>query len=1137
MESTCAWTPLHLVTVRNCNVLIAAVCILSGAGLCTLLAMESGDRALRQVRSAGDAGVDRCFSTGEGNAAELAQEVLQQVTTRISAYAKRFTTVPVLVIRQFTAFIAAQPPQRSLDWEWQRQVLGPYMIATLRQLTPGGIFILGHMTAKQQLRLLFEADDTMGPPYDPYPTDYPSKFHDMQLITNNGTDYGPPCSGAGACRTVLGRVTNLTGDYFPGNGGYAPGYAPCETTLTVAEGRGYTQAACPLETLNPESEAYWMLTKLAVPLRLSGVGEPRWSALTGITTFSTYFLVDGYAHRDADPSLLSAGGGKLGATFLAAEISQVREFLRGIRVGDSSLRLFAVQASDWLHQASHGALGDSTARLLAGVSHGAGVGYFPAFDSIRGRISFFSAPLPDINATDPVIRAVARHARATNGTGYTTCCREHAMDYGLGSPRCPFSANGYNDGSEDVRPCSPELPAGGSDGYEYISRAPGGHLEISVTAECGDDPEGLLADIGAGCATAAYECAQRGAYCCDYDMSAGPAPDVPNYTAQISPRRFSAGTYPAGTAISDLCPASCGTCAGYQVQVEPYLVRVVRYEDGYGLDWWIVSALDRKYIYGAIEASTRHTKSMIQDANVRAAAEREEDRMLLALWVALISVALVIVAATFSHFVVRPLVILGTQMKHVAMMDMAAVAMDAPLSQLREVQQMQSDFRIMVDCIRKYREYLPQSVLHGLDEVEAEAATEVPSTLAATSEHSSAQDSRLNKSTVSLFLPRPQSAPRDSWTERSSGVEPLECEQVVERALRSGLVRKRVSFLASGFNGWHRTIGNLGDADLVAVHSEMLSAMLQTVLQSKGLVDSFSGDRTLVSFNAVRSVVTHKNAAAGTAVALLAAADQWLLHPDELLAKAKARRMTEPNGSFRSSPSWTKSGSPTKESSEVPAAAPFHTVPDLSVAVCTGDSRVGNMGCEGMKKFSSVTLTLPFTCAVERLAGGLGLGSLCDAAVAADAACFYTMRSIGSVLMPKRDSKPVNVHMLCSRMEASNDEWMYQLEQQEAKAGPWKTWAQAYEAVTQGDWEAAETHLRVLLATDPAALGGTGANPLQPPPLSPQRLPGAVNISPSLAASASVVEPSRRRGARAAELLAAWIAARAVPEPIQLGGY
>lgn len=264
----------------------------------------------------------------------------------------------------------------------------------------------------------------------------------------------------------------------------------------------------------------------------------------------------------------------------------------------------------------------------------------------------------------------------------------------------------------------------------------------------------------------------------------------------------------------------------------------------------------------------------------------------------------------------------------------------------------------------------------------------------------------------------------------------MTCAANVNKALKSGVAKKKMTFLSSGFKGWHVHFHKAHDSDMLAAHTALLRSMLEIVNKNKGVPDVFCGDRLLVSFNAVKPLATHKVASCHAALALLDLSDKCRASGYEALTDEPAKKHGK-------------------------AAAT--TLPEVSIGVASGEAKVGNMGCEGMKKYSFISVVLTFAWALERYDNMLGGGCLIDKTVHADVKDSFQLRELGSILMKKRSARPVEVHQLVGKKEASEDEWMYQLEEQNNAVNEFSHWKAAFKAVAEQQWTDAGAALSKLL--------------------------------------------------------------------------
>eukprot|EP00756_Hemistasia_phaeocysticola_P034244 Hpha_TRINITY_DN16512_c3_g2::TRINITY_DN16512_c3_g2_i1::g.134778::m.134778 len=1007
-----------VVTVRNCNILIAVMCIVISSTTCTFLATWSGDKAVQKATDTGMQGVSMCFAAADTTAVILANGIISQVTQQVMSYADNFAVTPVRALQTITAFMAAQPAHLLLDWGWQTKSLAPLMWSSLQLTLPDGVWAMGHANGKGQFRMVYEADDTIGPPYRDDWTAWQGPEHEIQLIGNDGVGFEPNCGENNSCRTMMGRAQPYTGSWSD---------EPCEDNRSLGEGRGFTSAPCPWENFDPLSGfagKYWNLGKLFVKAS-QNVSRPWWSPIIPISTVSGYFLLSGYSpasHGSADPglvhSLMRAGHEKLGITFAMVEISRISDFFRTVAQAAGSagvgMRVYAVDSVPPAEIAE--------SQLLAGVSHGAGVEYRPQNDDARGRVAIASFPLKDIHASDYAIRSVAEWAA------------EH--------------------------------------GYDALSDA-SAPTQITAKGRCLDDPIGELAGIRTGCAITAFECDRTGFYCCDYDMGLGaPILEPSQLPYQISQRFHPPGIFPNRT-VRDMCPLSCGGCS--EVESKELLVRAQRYTNGFGLKWWVVIALSRADIMGQIEVTDAITRASIARSNEEINAEREEDRSVVLLSVSGLGVLLCVLSVVFAHIVTLPLERLGAEMSRVACMQLEGVETEVGLSALGEVRRMQQSFHEMVACIKRYREFLPHSVLQIYEEVsvpdtDSDSDSDVI-TIPTPGSNADTEGRRASLGRASLASLKGDKGERERSDPMSD--ESRSALEKVSHKLREGLDKKRLSFVATGNRSWTAAAEALPESLLLLIHSNTLSQIVLTSNIWKGVVDGFAGDRALISFNAVRNCATHRATSVRAALSLLHACDRWQEAPHEIFEVATPR-----------------SRDPSVPVSPTLAPKDFRP-PELALGVSSAEARVGNMGCEGLRKFSFVSLGVTFVSGIERVACALGVGCLCDKLIHSEAEATFEFRWVGEVVMPKRGLDAVPTYQLGREKHVDNDEWMYQLETLASQVNEYSHWRAAIEAVKSLDWGEA-AHKVLLLTPDKGA---------------------------------------DRRTCRAFALLNEWIAARSLPAP------
>eukprot|EP01065_Artemidia_motanka_P041428 TRINITY_DN5368_c1_g1_i9.p1 TRINITY_DN5368_c1_g1~~TRINITY_DN5368_c1_g1_i9.p1 ORF type:complete len:935 (+),score=116.05 TRINITY_DN5368_c1_g1_i9:49-2853(+) len=271
-----------------------------------------------------------------------------------------------------------------------------------------------------------------------------------------------------------------------------------------------------------------------------------------------------------------------------------------------------------------------------------------------------------------------------------------------------------------------------------------------------------------------------------------------------------------------------------------FFVRVTAEEVG-SLGFWFVTAFDYNALLGELERTSEATQREVDERNEQVSDDLAHDRTALFLILASVAVGLCLVAVASTFAIVAPLRKLGFEMVEVSRMNLDGMSQD--LSFLSEIAKCQTAFIVMAKALAEYREFLPQSVL---DDRAASVTEQSPRTSWA-------------------------SANRSPRLRGRSTVEESEGSQCSEsggprRVNARGLQRRKCSIAAIGVHRWHLVLEE-PEASVLAVISNFVQGMMRDAEAAKGVCDNFSGDRVMVSFNALRPVSTHRAAAVEFGVA------------------------------------------------------------------------------------------------------------------------------------------------------------------------------------------------------------------------------------------------------------------------------
>eukprot|EP01061_Rhynchopus_euleeides_P036363 TRINITY_DN612_c0_g3_i1.p1 TRINITY_DN612_c0_g3~~TRINITY_DN612_c0_g3_i1.p1 ORF type:complete len:192 (+),score=26.76 TRINITY_DN612_c0_g3_i1:80-577(+) len=151
------------------------------------------------------------------------------------------------------------------------------------------------------------------------------------------------------------------------------------------------------------------------------------------------------------------------------------------------------------------------------------------------------------------------------------------------------------------------------------------------------------------------------------------------------------------------------------------------------------------------------------------------------------------------------------------------------------------------------------------------------------------------------------------------------------------------------------------------------------------------------------------------------------------------------------------------------------------------------MGCTGMKKYCVVGNVASNVRAVERTGRSWAMQFLCDGGVALEARQEFLCQAL--VMACMEGGRVTTLYRVRGKFETENDEWMYQLEKNEAQC-IYKPLNEAVTCIYAGDLRKAESHLRGTTETCPvvtALMKHLRESSTAPPPI---RLFGPTEVVP-----------------------------------------
>ena len=221
-----------------------------------------------------------------------------------------------------------------------------------------------------------------------------------------------------------------------------------------------------------------------------------------------------------------------------------------------------------------------------------------------------------------------------------------------------------------------------------------------------------------------------------------------------------------------------------------------------------------------------------------------------------------------------------------------------------------------------------------------------------------------------------------------------------------GMKKKKVSLAHMNVVSWHPFIKKHKDAEVLSAHAGVIERILTAVQHNKGVCDTFAGDKMLATFNAFVPKPSHS-------VACVQAAHE--------------------------------------------AATALGDVHKISYGCTTGEARVGNMGCNGMKKVSILSQSMSWVVVLERWNKEHSLPGVIDRNVSREAEGQVVLRCAGAVLYEKFSEKVQTVFAVKGLCISENEEWMYQLES--AANNPHTLWNEVFEHIIKQDFEKASSLL------------------------------------------------------------------------------
>eukprot|EP01062_Namystynia_karyoxenos_P034073 TRINITY_DN24_c0_g1_i2.p1 TRINITY_DN24_c0_g1~~TRINITY_DN24_c0_g1_i2.p1 ORF type:complete len:1662 (+),score=580.18 TRINITY_DN24_c0_g1_i2:152-5137(+) len=412
-----------------------------------------------------------------------------------------------------------------------------------------------------------------------------------------------------------------------------------------------------------------------------------------------------------------------------------------------------------------------------------------------------------------------------------------------------------------------------------------------------------------------------------------------------------------------------------------------------GIDWIVAAMIPREDIMRSVDSNNellRRNLKVSEENTRKTLNQRTYDTIFIAVAIALFSV---IVFFIFNDLLTRPFAKLACDMLDVAVLNTDSYEADS--SVILELNAMMRAMRLMVENMKMYKRYMPATLLANYEDEEEEDDQSDAVT-------ASRQSTGMNRGPKSpdgshRSVSRSQRSSKGSVMSSRIGsraegsVAAFMKKQGKGAAMQVGLASKRVALLAANLNNWHRISSEGSEAG--KVHQAHLTKILACIQAAKGIPDTFQGDRVFASWNAVKVCASFKQLAVQAACAIQAGLDQLQLE-----------KLT------------------------------------CSFSVTGGEVKCGNIGTDTMRKFSFLSVVVPWTHALERYSRSLGVNLiLVDENVYSDIKDRFNVRCAALVKFTKRfkDKTMMTYQCLGEQAKGADEEWMYQLEEKE-KSNPWR---------------------------------------------------------------------------------------------------
>eukprot|EP00754_Rhynchopus_humris_P026182 Rhum_TRINITY_DN14998_c0_g1::Rhum_TRINITY_DN14998_c0_g1_i1::g.131338::m.131338 len=336
-------------------------------------------------------------------------------------------------------------------------------------------------------------------------------------------------------------------------------------------------------------------------------------------------------------------------------------------------------------------------------------------------------------------------------------------------------------------------------------------------------------------------------------------------------------------------------------------------------------------------------------------------------FVMVISIVLSALLAGVIIVLVLKLKKLSNQMHHVAWMHVESSSATKPDSIIEEIRSMQESFALLVNNMAEYKQYLPQSLVADTEDEKTGDKTDgcvAPLSPASLSSASTEQGTP----------PRRSPIPSHSSDTSAKNV-------IHQQLFETGLEERSITALCYNWRGTHARVHAAKKGGSLVHFADSLSkyveSVLQTCKQARGVVDSFSGDRVCVTFNAVVSASQH----------LRRATDCAVVFPGKVAGGG------------------------------------------IVCGVSTSTALCGNMGCSGLKNYSVIGKAMTAAHALVRVASIVNERVVMEEDTVEVVEHCFAVKSLRMVSLPNAEEATLVRSVLSKLSTGAVAEWMYELEE------------------------------------------------------------------------------------------------------------